>query len=114
MIVAGQILRACILLRNRTGHNLAFGSETVRRNVVSAARYGAITSYPVECQFCGWQAPLNKWVRSAILTAEGRKEVLGVEYRPKWPQDTAYLRDCPGEEYAADLLEVTSAPGERC
>lgn len=110
---ARLILRTEILTAHRTGHILNLNGEYQRRKITHAMRYGAVAAVVVPCLRCGWQAKLTDWVRHAMRATDERQAALDLLYSPRHPEDTAYMRPCPGEGYARDMLLITSTPAAR-
>jgi hypothetical protein len=106
-------VRTQALTAARTGHIIATNDEFVRRKIVYCAKWGKLSNVTVRCLRCGWQAPLTWWAKGAVLKGEERKEAIKRIYVDKRPEDSAFLRDCPGEAYAHDIMLITSQPAER-
>lgn len=111
--IGTRLLRLQILTGNRTGHILDLSSEYVRRKIRQASRYGSMSGVMVRCIRCGWQAKLTDWDTAIQLAPAVKERLLLAAVGSKHPEDWAYMRDCPGEEYARDILEITSLPAER-
>jgi hypothetical protein len=106
-------MRAQVVLANRYGHTLDLGSETVRRKITHSARYGAISNVTVRCSRCGWMAPLTRWTWVPEATAAQLHEYLNRAHIRAHPEDGAFARQCPGEEYARDIASIMTLPVER-
>lgn len=111
--VATVLLRAQVRTYNRTGHYIDLSGEHMRRKILNAARWGRVAAWPANCKRCGWAAPLTLWVMAANREVVDNDRVLRDLYSDRYPEDTAFLRPCPGEQMARDMMSVLTAPAER-
>jgi hypothetical protein len=111
--VARQLIRLQALSYNRLRHEPELDTEYVRRRVVSSARWGHLADVTIYCRICGCQASLSYWYRGLTLPDSERLALLADRRLKEAPEWTAYLRPCPGAEYAEDIARTESLPSTR-
>jgi hypothetical protein len=111
--VAAKLHAMVLFTDASTRHQLAIESEYLRRRVLAAARWGHMPQAMLPCSACGCQALFADWFASAFMAAADREMAL-LDLRGSTPIEvTAYMRDCPGQQYAADVAASPYLPTPR-
>lgn len=111
--VAAKLHAMVLFTDSATGHQLVLESEYLRRRVLQAARFGHMPQSMLPCAACGCQALFADWFATAFWSDADREMALQDLRVFVAKEVTAYMRACPGAQYAADVAESPHLPKTR-